>query len=235
MFTLYKVEVVHIKYKILVIDDEDSILDMLRLNLELEKYQVYTANSSLSAMEKLSYNPDLILLDINMPKVSGIELCIKIRDYVPCPIIFLTARAGEQDKINGFKVGGDDYITKPFSIDELLIRIKAHLRREERTITRKKKRFTEDLVIDYESRQLFIKNQAVMLSKKEFDIIYFLSMNAGIVFDKERLYEKIWGYDSDGDSNVIKEHIRKIRKKISEYTDVEYLVTVRGVGYKWEN
>ena len=170
-----------------------------------------------------------------MPKLSGIELCIKIRDYVPCPIIFLTARAGEQDKINGFKVGGDDYITKPFSIDELLIRIKAHLRREERTITKKLKRFTEDLVIDYESRQLFIKNQAVMLSKKEFDIIYFLSMNAGIVFDKERLYEKLWGYDSDGDSNVIKEHIRKIRKKISEYTDTQYLVTVRGVGYKWEN
>lgn len=234
IYTL-EVEVIFIKYKILVIDDEDSILDMLRLNLELEEYEVYTANSSISAMEKLSYNPDLILLDINMPKVSGIELCIKIRDYVPCPIIFLTARAGEQDKINGFKVGGDDYITKPFSIDELLIRIKAHLRREERTITRKKKRFTEDLVIDYESRQLFIKNQTVMLSKKEFDIIYFLSMNAGIVFDKERLYEKLWGYDSNGDSNVIKEHIRKIRKKISEYTDVEYLVTVRGVGYKWEN
>lgn len=148
---------VFIKYKILVIDDEDSILDMIRLNLELEEYQVYTANSSLSAIEKLSYNPDLILLDINMPKLSGIELCIKIRDYVPCPIIFLTARAGEQDKINGFKVGGDDYITKPFSIDELLIRIKAHLRREERTITKKLKRFTEDLIIDYESRQLFIK------------------------------------------------------------------------------
>ena len=117
----------------------------------------------------------------------------------------------------------------------MLIRIKAHLRREERTITKKLKRFTEDLIIDYESRQLFIKNQAVMLSKKEFDIIYFLSMNAGIVFDKERLYEKLWGYDSDGDSNVIKEHIRKIRKKISEYTDTRYLVTVRGVGYKWEN
>ena len=213
IYTL-EVEVIFIKYKILVIDDENSILDMLRLNLELEEYEVYTANSSISAMEKLSY---------------------KIRDYVPCPIIFLTARAGKQDKINGFKVGGDDYITKPFSIDELLIRIKAHLRREERTITKKVKRFTEDLVIDYESMQLFIKNQAVMLSKKEFDIIYFLSMNAGIVFDKERLYEKLWRYDSDGDSNVIKEHIRKIRKKISEYTDTQYLVTVRGVGYKWEN
>ena len=224
-----------IKYKILVIDDEESILNMIRLNLELEEYQVYTANDSDSAMKMLSYNPDLILLDINMPKESGIDLWIKIRDYVPCPIIFLTARAGEQDKINGFKVGGDDYITKPFSIDELLIRIKAHLRREERIVTRKKKRFTEDLVIDYEGRQLFVNNKSIIFSKKEFDIIYFLSMNAGIVFDKESLYEKLWGYDSDGDSNVIKEHIRKIRKKIARHTDKEYLITVRGVGYKWEN
>lgn len=228
-------EVVFIKYKILIIDDETSILDMLRLNLELEEYQVYTANTSEAALQMLSRNPDLILLDINMPQVNGLELCIKIRDYVPCPIIFLTARISEQDKINGFKVGGDDYITKPFSMNELLIRIKAHLRREQRIFTRKKKRFTEDLVIDYESRQLFIKNKAVILSKKEFDIIYFLSMNAGIVFDKENLYEKIWGYDSNGDSNVIKEHIRKIRKKIAQYTDTEYLITVRGVGYKWEN
>ena len=121
------------KYKILIVDDEQSILDMLKLQLEFEGYSVYTASSAKEALDKLSYSPDIILLDINMAGMNGLDLCVSIRDFISCPIIFLTARVSEQDKINGLMAGGDDYITKPFSVNELLARISAHLRREQRS------------------------------------------------------------------------------------------------------
>ena len=116
------------KYKILIVDDEQSILDMLKLQLELEGYIVYSAINAKEALDKLSHSPDIILLDINMAGMNGFDLCSSIRSFVSCPILFLTARVSEQDKINGLMVGGDDYITKPFSINELLARISAHLR-----------------------------------------------------------------------------------------------------------
>ena len=117
------------KYKILIVDDEQSILDMLKLQLELEGYIVYSAINAKEALDKLSHSPDIILLDINMAGMNGFDLCSFIRNFVSCPILFLTARVSEQDKINGLMVGGDDYITKPFSVNELLARISAHLRR----------------------------------------------------------------------------------------------------------
>lgn len=221
--------------RILVVDDEKAILDMLKIQLESEGYLIYGALNAKEALEKLSYMPDLILLDINMPGINGIELCISIREFVTCPIIFVTARVSEQDKINGLSSGGDDYITKPFSMNELLARISAHLRREERSFHRTKGRFSEELVIDYGKRSVFIKGHPIELSKKEFDIIRLLSQNAGMVFDREKIYEKIWGIDGIGDSTVIKEHIRKIRLKFSAYTEKTYISTVWGVGYKWVN
>ena len=121
------------KYKILIVDDEQSILDMLKLQLEFEGYSVYTAGNAAEALDKLSYSPDIVLLDINMDGMNGLDLCVSIRDFISCPIIFLTARVSEQDKINGLMAGGDDYITKPFSVNELLARISAHLRREQRS------------------------------------------------------------------------------------------------------
>lgn len=221
--------------RILVVDDEKAILDMLKIQLESEGYLVYGALNAKEALEKLSYMPDLILLDINMPGINGIELCISIREFVTCPIIFVTARVSEQDKINGLSSGGDDYITKPFSMNELLARISAHLRREERSFHRTKGSFSEELVIDYGKRSVFIKGHPIELSKKEFDIIQLLSQNAGMVFDREKIYEKIWGIDGIGDSTVIKEHIRKIRLKFSAYTEKTYISTVWEVGYKWVN
>lgn len=220
-------------YKILIVDDEPSILDMLKLQLESEGYVVYTAINAKEALDKLSNCPDIILLDINMSGMNGLDLCVSIRDFVSCPILFLTARVSEQDKINGLMAGGDDYITKPFSMSELLARLSAHLRRENRSHKKTKNKFSEELIIDYSDRSLYIKNNRIELSNKEFEIIQLLSANAGQVFDREKIYEIILGFDSNGDSTVIKEHIRKIRSKFSEYTEKAYISTVWGVGYKW--
>ena len=222
------------KYKILIVDDEPSILDMLRFQLEFENYIVYTAANAKEALETLSYFPDIILLDINMDGMNGLDLCVSIREFISVPIIFLTARVSEQDKVNGLMVGGDDYITKPFSMNELLARLSAHLRREQRSRVRTKTKFSEGLVIDYSERSVFIKGKRIELSNKEFEIIQLLSMNAGQVFDREKMYEKIWGIDGAGDNVVIKEHIRKIRLKFAEHTEKSYITTVWGVGYKWE-
>ena len=221
------------KYKILIVDDEQSILDMLKLQLEFEGYTVYVASNAKEALDNLSYSPDIILLDINMSGMNGLDLCVFIRDFISCPIIFLTARVSEQDKINGLMAGGDDYITKPFSVNELLARISAHLRRERRNHNKAKSKFSEELVIDYSDRSLYIKGNKIELSNKEFEIIQLLSSNAGQVFDREKIYECIWGIDGNGDSIVIKEHIRKIRLKFSKFTDKVYITTVWGVGYKW--
>lgn len=220
------------KYKILIIDDEEMILSMMEKCLG-EEFSVYTAENAKKALELLNVIPDIILLDINMPEMDGLELCKLIRGHISCPIIFLTARVTERDVIRGLSVGGDDYITKPFSMDELLARISAHLRREERKGTAENLRFDEELIIDYNSRTVFYGKEQLDFSNKEFEIIRFLSQNAGMVFDRETIYEKLWGYNGEGDSIVVKEHIRKIRNKLSVHTDKNYIETVWGVGYKW--
>lgn len=221
-------------YRILIIDDDQAILDMLKLQLEWENYLVDTAVNGKEALNKLTSTPDLILLDIQMEGMSGLELCQKIRQYVSVPIIFLTAKVTQEDKINGFIAGGDDYITKPFAIDELLIRISAHLRREERSRTKMKIRFSKEMIIDYLERSVYINEQRLDFSQKEFEIIQLLSMNAGQVFDREKIYQQIWGIDGQGDNTVVKEHIRKIREKIAVWSDEPYITTVWGIGYKWE-
>ncbi len=220
------------KYKILIIDDEEMILSMMEKCLG-EEFSVYTAENAKKALELLNVIPDIILLDINMPEMDGLELCQLIRGHISCPIIFLTARVTERDVIKGLSVGGDDYITKPFRMDELLARISAHLRREERKGTAENLRFDEELIIDYNSRTVFYGKEQMDFSNKEFEIIRFLSQNAGMVFERETIYEKLWGYNGEGDSIVVKEHIRKIRNKLSVYTDKNYIETVWGVGYKW--
>lgn len=222
------------KYKILVIDDEQSILDMLKLYFELEGYLVDVAINANKALEKLTNSPDIILLDINMDGMNGLDLCTYIRQFINCPIIFLTARVLEQDKINGFMAGGDDYITKPFSMEELLVRITAHLRREERSHLKTQGRFYKELFIDYSQRSVIIKGKTIELSNKEFEIIKLLSMHAGQIFDKDKIYEVIWGLDCVGNSTVVKEHIRKIRSKFAKVTENVYLETVWGIGYKWK-
>jgi len=220
-------------YKILVVDDEKDIVRLLKDYFEIQGYLVYTALNGAEALEKVSVKPDIILLDINMPGIGGFEVCQRIRQFVSCPILFLTARVEEQDKINGLMVGGDDYITKPFSIDELGARIQAHLRREERKTVKDEIRFARQLVINYSERKVMFETYEISLTKTEFDILEFLSMRRGQIFSKESIYEKLWGCDKDGDSNIITEHIRRIRMKLGTYLDKAIIETVWGVGYQW--
>lgn len=218
---------------IMVIDDETEILNMLKRYFSLEGYHVITAAGGKEALQKLEKQPDLILLDINMPEIDGITLCRSIRDFVSCPILFLTANAEDSDKIKGFGVGGDDYIVKPFSIDELVARVSAHLRRENRSKRKSRILFDEQLAVDYLERAAYWDGQEIPLLKKEFDILEVLSQNPGQIFDKERLYEAAWGVDGLGNNSVVAEHIRKIRAKFAAVGAKQYIETVWGVGYKW--
>lgn len=219
--------------KILIVDDEPDIRDMLEDILTMKGYQVLKAFGGEAAISFAAQNPDLIILDVNMPDLDGLTVCQKIRNFISCPIIFLTARIEDSDKVAGFRSGGDDYITKPFSTDELLVRVEAHLRREERVRKTAKIKFAGDFVIDYTQRAVYKNEEPIQLAKKEFDIIELLSLNAGQVFDKERIYETVWGYDSDGDSSVVAEHIRRIRVKLAAADADNKIETVWGVGYKW--
>ncbi|EJP6473029.1 response regulator transcription factor [Clostridium botulinum] len=221
------------KYKMLVIDDEIDIVSLLKDFFELEDFLVYTAYDGENALKKIDINPDIIILDINMPEMDGIEVCTKIRNFVSCPILFLTAKVEERDRIKGLMVGGDDYILKPFSIEELNARVKAHLRREERKTAKEKVKFLKEIVINYSDRKAFYRDNEINFTKTEFDILEILSMNSGQIFSKENIYEKLWGFDKDGDSSIITEHIRRIRKKLSKHTDDTIIETVWGVGYKW--
>ena len=219
--------------KILLVDDEKGIVDMLKSYFEMRSFQVYTAYDGKTAIKQAANNPDIVLLDINMPDIDGLAVCEKIRDYISCPILFLTARIETADKIKGFQVGADDYIVKPFDLDELGARVAAHIRRENRRQAQSTLRFFSDMVIDYSKREVSICGEKITLSKKEFDIVELLSINAGQVFDRERIYDLVWGLEGDGNSDTIMEHIRKIRNKFAVASSHSYVETVWGVGYKW--
>ncbi len=224
------------QYKILIVDDEPGIVALLKDYFEINQYTVITACDGVEAMKQVSKNPDIILLDINMPKMDGLEVCKRIREHISCPIIFLTARVEDVDKIKGFVSGGDDYVTKPFSIDALGARVEAHIRRENRRANTANTRvsFEDDLIIDYGAYMVSFKGREIPFAKKEFEIIVLLSQNRGQVFDKERIYESLWGYDAEGDSAVIAEHIKRIRAKLKTAGAGDYIETVWGVGYKWK-
>ncbi len=221
-------------YKILIADDEAMLVDVLSAHLEREGYAVSLAKNSQEVLDKLGLRPDLILLDINMPGMDGLELCRAIRDAVSCPILFLTARISEQDKIRGLQAGGDDYITKPFSLSELSARIAAHLRRDQRQRRDDQVISSHGLLVDLTGRRVMWEGEELRFSRREYEIIEFLVMNQNQIFDRERMYELIWGLDAEGDSKVIKEHIRKIRQKLLEVTGRDFIETVWGMGYRWK-
>lgn len=220
-------------YKILIVDDEKDVVRLLQSFFQLKGYDTITAYNGEEAIQKVSMNPDLILLDVNMPGMEGTEVCLKIRDYVSCPILFLTAKVEDADKIKGFAVGGDDYILKPFSIEELGARVAAHIRRDHRQSMPVNVRFFGKLAIDYSAKTVKSGEMSLPFAKKEFEIIELLSMNPGQVFDKERIYERLWGYDAEGDSSVVAEHVRRIRAKLKAVGEEYHVETVWGMGYKW--
>ena len=215
--------------KILIADDESDIVSMLGSFFESKGFRVLPAFNGAEALKQVEKQPDIILLDINMPGTDGLEVCKRIRDHISCPILFLTARIEDTDKVKGFAVGGDDYIVKPFSLVELEARVRAHLRREARHNFEAQVKFSGDLTIDYSERCLFFGDKRVGLAKREFDIVELLSQNPGQIFDKERIYERIWGYDSEGDSSVVAEHIAGYGLKLLHIPTIYMLKRFGGV------
>lgn len=222
-----------IKGKILIADDEPAIIQLIRDYFEMQDYEVIEAANGFEALEKLSLGPDLILLDVGMPMLDGFEVCERIRAHVSCPILFLTAKIEETDRIRGFLSGGDDYILKPFSIDELGARVAAHLRRERRKKSEGTVKIFDRLAIHYEEAGAYYGEQPLPFTKTEYGILAFLSLHPMQVFSKEQIYENVRGFDGNADSGIVTEHVRRIRKKLAEHTDKAYIETVWGVGYRW--
>ena len=224
--------------KILIIEDDIDIRNILKDYLVNEGFIINCCDNGGHALGVFnSFNPDIIVLDIMIPEVDGIEVCRTIRNSSLVPIIMLSAKSGDIDKILSLGVGADDYITKPFSPMELIARIKAHLRRyktfsnSSNSISNKKE--FNGLIIDSKSYKVTFKDKEIHLTSREFEIIDFLSEYPNQVFSKEQLYDSVWGLSDFGELNTIAVYIKRIREKFSEY-NINYIKTVWGVGYKWE-
>ena len=225
--------------KIMIVEDDRNLLDALKYNLRKEGYDIVTAVDGAEALEiARRERPDLIILDIMLPKVSGFEVCRILRKEIIVPILMLTAKADETDKIVGLEIGADDYVTKPFSMRELLARIRAMLRRakmSEMPLPDKKLLRIGEIEIDISRHRTSLRESALELTPKEFDLLAFLARNKGLVFSREQLLEKVWGYDYTGDTRTVDVHIRWLRQKIeADPSNPSYLITVRGTGYKLE-
>lgn len=221
--------------KVLIVDDERDIIAFMKDSLQDQGYEVITASNGNEALDALVNQPNIIILDVMMPGMNGFELCETIRKTVSCPIIFLSAKDREEDRIKGLLVGGDDYLVKPFSMKELHARLTAHIRRERRLDHQYKKHlYFGDLIIDLDGHEISLQNERITFTMKEFQIIELLALHPGQVFSREQIYEKLWGYDAEGDSSTVTEHIKKIRAKLTRSdASSEYIATVWGVGYKW--
>ena len=216
---------------IIVIDDEIAICKLIETALTRDGHFVTTKNSAIEVTVDDFKHTDLILLDIMMPQLDGITFCREYRSLIDCPILFLTAKTMEQDVIDGFAVGGDDYIKKPFSISELRARVNAHIRRENRE--RHQRLILNDCVFDLSEKTVTIKNKLIFLTKSEYEICELLARNRGQIFSLENILEKIFGFNSESDISSIRVHIKNIRSKFSEVMDCP-IETVWGVGYKWK-
>jgi two-component system OmpR family response regulator len=225
------------KNKILIVEDDPNILEALRYNLGKEGYDTFTAVDGVQALEAArASKPDLIILDIMLPKMSGFEVCRILRNEKAVPIIMLTARDDEIDKVTGLDLGADDYMTKPFSMRELMARIRAMLRRVEiQAVTPETPVKFGDLEIDVLHHVITRAGITLNLSPKEFDLLVFLTTNKGLVFSRDQLLEKVWGYEYSGDTRTVDVHIRWLREKIEDNSEEpKHLITIRGVGYKFE-
>ena len=224
------------KEKIMIVDDEKDIVSFIKDSLEDEGYEVFCAYNSEEALDILQNNPNLIILDVMMPGMNGFELCEKIRKTVSSPIVFVSAKNTEQDRIKGLMVGGDDYIEKPFSMKELKTRIYAHLRREQRIQGITYRRLHQrNLIIDMEAYEVFCYEDKMTLTQREFEIIKYFVLHPNQVLSRDQIYDHVWGLEAMGDSTTVTEHIKKIRAKLQKCDPgTTYISTVWGVGYKWE-
>ena len=225
--------------KILLVDDEKDIVEFLQYNLEKEGFEVIIAYDGAQAIQKLVDKPDLIILDIMMPKINGFEVCKIIREtegFERTPIIFLTAKSSEMDEIKGLELGGDDFIRKPISPQKLIARVNANLRKREYSSSEEKSHLNlkiGPIEINREKYVVKIDNKEVFFPKKEFELLYYLASQPGKVFNRDILLKKIWGDDIYVVERTIDVHVRKIREKLGKYEDL--IETIKGVGYRFKS
>ena len=232
--------------KILVVDDEKPISDIIKFNLKKEGYDVYTAYDGEEALQKVEeVNPDLILLDLMLPKIDGLEVAREVRKTHNMPIIMVTAKDAEIDKVLGLEMGADDYVTKPFSNRELVARVKANLRRQSATMAEAQAAEEEsknndiaigDLVIHPDAYVVSKRGEKIELTHREFELLYYLAKHIGQVMNREHLLQTVWGYDYFGDVRTVDVTVRRLREKIEDNPSRPiWLVTRRGVGYYLRN
>lgn len=215
---------------ILAIDDEEDMLALIENILKKNGHCIHAVQNPLELDENSLRKYDLILLDVMMPSIDGMAFCKKIRSKVDCPILFLTAKSMEADVVKGLLSGGDDYITKPFGVQELLARVEAHLRREQRE---KHAGFNLGSIrFDLSSKSIFVEEEKVPLTKSEYRICVLLAERKGQVFSKEQIYEQVFGYEGEGDASAVSEHVKNIRAKFQRVGE-KPIATVWGIGYKW--
>ena len=228
------------QYRIMIVDDESDILDLLEKALMIEGYNnIIKIDNGFSAVKTCrEIHPDIIILDVMLPDLDGYEVCRQIRAFSMCPILFLSSKNDELDKILGLAVGGDDYVTKPFSPKEVAYRVKAQLRRVEYKQNLSKHEYVKigELMIEPEACTVMKGDSLIELTAKEFEILQYLAENKGRVISRERLYETIWGEESFGCDNTVMVHIRHLREKLEDNPAApKYLITMKGLGYKLVN
>ena len=219
--------------KILVVDDEKVLVKGIKFNLENDGYQVEVGYDGEEAVERArNGNFDLIMLDLMMPKIDGLQACMRIREFSSVPIIMLTARREDTDKLIGFEYGADDYITKPFNILEVKARIRALLRRAGLTEQKDERLITGHITLDSDSRSAWKEEESVELTAKEFDLMELLMRNPGRVYSRENLLNVVWGYEYVGDYRTVDVHVRRLREKLElDPANPQYILTKWGVGY----
>lgn len=228
------------EYKIMIVDDESDILDLLEKALNIEGYHnIIKIDNGFSAVAACRKNqPNMVILDIMLPDTDGYEVCKQIREFSHCPILFLSSKNDELDKILGLAVGGDDYVTKPFSPKEIAYRVKAQLRRAEykQAPTQDFSLKIGELMIDTDGCRVMKNDKEIELTAREFEILRYLAENIGRVISRERLYETVWGEDSFGCDNTMMVHIRHLREKLEDNPAApKYIITMKGLGYKLVN
>ena len=228
------------QYKIMLVDDEPAILDLLEKALNIEGfYNITKIDNGISAVTVCrEMEPDVMVLDVMLPDIDGYEVCKQIREFSHCPVLFLSSKNDELDKILGLAVGGDDYVTKPFSPKEIAYRVKAQLRRAEyrQAPSRDFSVKIGELMIDTDGCRVVKNGKEIGLTAREFEILRYLAENLGRVISRERLYERIWGEDSFGCDNTMMVHIRHLREKLEENPAApQYIITMKGLGYKLVN
>jgi DNA-binding response OmpR family regulator len=237
-------------YQVLVVEDDDTLSEMIDYNLRRQGYEVLQARDGRSGLQLArDQEPDLIILDVMLPGIDGFEFCRILRKEYSMPIVMLTARTEEVDKIVGLEMGADDYITKPFSVRELMARVKAHLRRSEiiredvagtdtvSAVSAKKSPVLNfgNLSIDENRREVLLDGQPLKLKPKEFELLHFLARHIGIAISRELTLERVWGWSYDGNSRTVDVHVRWLREKIEpDPTNPRRIVTIRGVGYRFD-